>query len=71
MKRESCKIHQVKQIKQYIKSKSFKVTRRCNLKILERCRVTFTANGKRELKVEKFLKMQNEVIKTVQKISHG
>ena len=70
MKRESCNIHQVKQIKQY-KTKSFKVTRRCNLKILERCRVTFTANGKRELQVEKFLKMQNEVIKTVQNISDG
>ena len=70
MKRESCKIHQVKQIKQY-KAKSFKVTRRYNLKILERCRVTFTANGKRELQVEKFLKMQNEVIKTVQNMSDG
>ena len=31
----------------------------------------FTANGKRELQVEKFLKMQNEVIKTVQNISDG
>ena len=32
-------------------------------------RLRRTANGKRELRVEKFLKMQNERIKTVQNTS--